>query len=298
MLTLAAAILTTPVFCATLTCEDILKIEAGMSMAEVEARLGKPFLAYSWRLSAYYQGDTVLLYEDTAAPWPSVTYSTPSPTDSGTWRVLEVSSWGLCSHDVFNKAVQEGKIKTGASREQVRAALGVAYRHVKIGQNLGSEEWALADVCYLHFDKGVLTSWQAGKRHPTVNKGISEEKVREQLKRKLSQAHTNYISKYPDGYLLLGVVDGRLVCEPRLVNIEVGVDWSRASFQLDEETQRAGVRLLPLVYDHKITLRHFHFNWVLTSFRFVEGEIQNGSFEGMFYEVIDTSKPLLLIGFK
>ena len=154
------------------TSEDILKVEPGMNIKQVEAILGSPKIfggdaaKRAFGLQAGRVADenlTTWEYRDKAAKRSVlVTYRSSGVLKAqSSFRVVDVSAWVECVTEVVARA----PIKIGATSEQTKAALGEAYRHFKVSQTLTadgtSEQWTSSDdrICF-SFEKDALVSFR------------------------------------------------------------------------------------------------------------------------------------------
>jgi hypothetical protein len=67
-----------------------------------------------------------------------------------------------------------------------------------------------------------------------INNGISEATMLAMLRDKSIAANEELSSKYPHGYVLFGLANGRIVYEPINKDFQIKGDWGSASLVIDE----------------------------------------------------------------
>ena len=151
---------------------------------------------------------------------------------------------------------------------------------------------------------GSSTINQAG-RDVVINSGISDQTMKELLRDKSNAANMELIQKYPYGYVLLGIANGKIIYEPNLRRFRVEADWEnwRISINPIEHRLRLFMSRISIVNDRGN--RSFYANEIV---EVPYGEKPEGeSFDtmhgadrgvGIYFEIIDLEKWIFLIGFK
>jgi hypothetical protein len=82
----------------------------------------------------------------------------------------------------------------------------------------------------------------------TVNNGISEATMLELLRDKSIASNRELSEKYPYGYVLVGVVNGKLIYQSFFNQVEILTDWNENTLQIDTTTH------LVILYFHYLKI--------------------------------------------
>jgi hypothetical protein len=146
---------------------------------------------------------------------------------------------------------------------------------------------------------GSINQNQAG-RDLTVNNGISEAAMSALLRDKSIAANKDLSQKYPYGYILLGAVNGKVIYEPNSRQFQVRADWENWQLSVDNGVANLFISTIEIV-DRLGGVREIQHHQVVCPYR--EGQSAGTGLAaakgiGIYFEVVDTSKQIFLIGFK
>src|SRR5256886_4456572 len=131
---------------------------------------------------------------------------------------------------------------------------------------------------------------QAG-RDLTINQGISEATVLAILKQTALSASAELASAYPGGYLLLGIANGRIIYEPKT---DTFIMTASASIDRTNNLLTVAIKYLKIQGPINVQLTN-----VTETFPFIENRARASSFSSrVYYEMLDTSKNIFVIGLK
>jgi len=131
---------------------------------------------------------------------------------------------------------------------------------------------------------------QAG-RDLTINQGISEATLLAILRQKALSARDELASAYPGGYLLLGIANGRIIYEPKTNTFTM-----TASASIDRTNNLVTVFIQQLKIKGEIDVQLTN---CTETFPFIENRARASSFSTrVYYEMLDTSKNIFVIGLK
>jgi hypothetical protein len=140
---------------------------------------------------------------------------------------------------------------------------------------------------------------QAGR---DINQGVSEETLRKAMSEKLAANLDRIIAKYPGGYVILGIADGKVVHEGKTrTGTTIEADWDNVRIGFDETNDTLILcipQLVVVVDGGNLVLRLFEGN--VEVFRPVkENEpLRSCASPNVSYELLDKSRRILLIGIK
>lgn len=132
-----------------------------------------------------------------------------------------------------------------------------------------------------------------------MNVGMSEAFVRDLLRQKAIAANTELAARYPKGYALLGVANGKLIYEPSASTVKLTADWDKTRLEIDTKGGVAKLIFASLVFSNE-RISNLQLNNVAESFPLVENQAMESMFPvpGMRIEFLDIPKRIFVIGFK
>jgi len=151
---------------------------------------------------------------------------------------------------------------------------------------------------------GDSTINQAG-RDVVINQGVSEQTMRELLRDKSITANSDLVRKYPLGYALLGVADGKIIYEPNFRRFRVEADWE--NWKIGINTVQHRVRLfmsrVHITNDRGDTQTYVNEVVEINYSDTPEGQSFDAMHAadrgvGIYFEIVDLEKWIFLIGFK
>ena len=132
---------------------------------------------------------------------------------------------------------------------------------------------------------------QAGRDLTIINQGVSEATVLAILKQKDISASGALASSYPGGYLLLGIANGRIIYEPNTNSFTMV-----ASASINRTNNFLIVDIEYLKIQGLINLEEVN---ITESFPFIENRARASLLSPrVYYEVLDVSKNIFIIGVK
>jgi hypothetical protein len=90
---------------------------------------------------------------------------------------------------------------------------------------------------------GGSTINQAGRDLTIINAGIPESTVLKILSEKAISANSELAKKYPLGYVLMGIADGKVIFEPKSLVLQFDSD-NKVEIEIDEVQQTAWVKFV------------------------------------------------------
>jgi hypothetical protein len=146
---------------------------------------------------------------------------------------------------------------------------------------------------------GGSTIIQAGGNVTIINPGVQEETERARLRDESVHFQDRLAHKYPHGYALLGVANGKIVYEPYVEQFRIRADWENWRIMIKNEgSPTAIVVMSKLEIDgtgfENNTFELPYFDGVTINVFVV---IWRGNPVYVYFEVIDTKQKTFVIGF-
>ncbi len=110
--------------------------------------------------------------------------------------------------------------------------------------------------------------------------------------------HEELAAKYPAGYVILGIANGAIVEEAKLTDVQIRGDWNGFRVTIDESNQTVMLYVSELLYSGRGM--RFGLRRNIERFPLRENALvrAGGMAAEIYYEVLDTLKPVFVIGFK
>ena len=146
---------------------------------------------------------------------------------------------------------------------------------------------------------GGSTIVQAGGNVTIINQGVQEETVRRHLRDESVNLQDQLTHKYPDGYALFGVANGKIVYEPYVKRFRIRADWENWRMIINTEKGTISFAMPKLDIE----------GVVFENFTFVVPSINGATFSlpveimcpggpiYAYFEVIDAKQKIFVIGF-
>jgi hypothetical protein len=140
-----------------------------------------------------------------------------------------------------------------------------------------------------------------------INNGIPTSALQQVLNLKDVELSERMLSDYPHGCIILGLENGKVIYESRLKDIVVNADWNSVIIAKDTTKKTIGITIPNFSYRHLtpggLTATGMT---LINTIPFAENEpvkdntidFSSWGLPSMYYEVLDASKGILLIGFK
>jgi hypothetical protein len=148
---------------------------------------------------------------------------------------------------------------------------------------------------------GNATINQAGRdqtiNQTIINQGVSEETIRKLINQKAVSTEPELTARYPKGYVLLGVADGKIVYYSNHAPKNLKVDWQSSEIRISPDRKDVDVRVPDIyVIDSQSTIQDF-----TSGFHYENGAIERLARIGdhaLYAEVLDIDNGILVVGMK
>jgi hypothetical protein len=134
-----------------------------------------------------------------------------------------------------------------------------------------------------------------------INNGVSDSTLQQVLNLKDVELSERMLTDYPHGCVILGLENGKVIYDSRLKEIKVTADWDNTKYAFDEKTHMMAIYFSKFIMDYT-NGSHLEFNGSTFEFPYLENKpFRNriiGGLGDFYFQVLDTQKGILLIGFK
>jgi hypothetical protein len=134
----------------------------------------------------------------------------------------------------------------------------------------------------------------------TINQGPSLDDIRKAIREELSNNMAEFAARYPHGYVIFGMAPGKIIYETQLRDIQIETDWRSFKAAVDAPNHMLRIWVPNIRITDPTNPRNFGAYWSnVEDLPFVERQpVASLIVAGMYYEMLDLSKGIILVGFK
>jgi hypothetical protein len=138
-------------------------------------------------------------------------------------------------------------------------------------------------------------TYQAG-HDITVQNGVSEATLQKVLSLKDVELTERIQNEFPQGCVLLGMQNGKVLYDSRLRDIAFTADWDNARLKVEGTNAMIDIQHIDVYYQRNLSVvKNFS---IVQSWAFFEGQPKMGPIPNLYYEVLDAKRGIFIIGFK
>lgn len=144
---------------------------------------------------------------------------------------------------------------------------------------------------------GGSTNIQAGGNvsNVTINPGVSEDTIRQLVNQKAVSAHALLTARYPKGYVILGIANGKIIYRSDNEPKNLQVDWESAEIKINKEKNEVWIRMPDF---SMIGLRMKNIKVAILYQNGAMGGLAQINDNDLKAEVLDADSGILVVGMK